>query len=249
MPRDRETALRALFWTWLATSAAVAYWFAWAAISALWNVGTDPGGNLVFESASAGTTVYPFTYLAAFLALGGLTASVYVQRRQGGFRFLGAALVGYVSVVGMINVYEQVFLAGLASHTHSSTWWVADWGTVGTAAFTLLGLTWALASVPWWRRANLALAGPLLAVFVGTMGLWMLLGFPTVESGLGWVYALNAASRLTATLIPVALSTPDVWRERFLALVRARLRIVRGAPPVGGERHFSRTRGGESGLD
>jgi hypothetical protein len=212
-----------LYGLWLGASAILGYWFAWAAVSAFRNVQSDAGGNLVFASSAASTTVYPFTYFAAIGGFLALTLTVAVRGHRSNVLYLAAPIVAYVSIVGMINVYEQVFLAGLETTTHSVWWWTNDWGTLGSAGFSILGLSWSLAAFPWWRRANLVLAGPLVALFLGTMGIWILLGFPPVESGIPWVYALNAVSRVAATFIPVALTTPESWRERlFAALARVR---------------------------
>jgi hypothetical protein len=209
---------RPFLWLWLVTSALLGYWFAWVAVTALVHPMSDSGGNLVYLSTAAGHTVYPFTYIAAIAGFVGVTFAVYFAERPSRAALVLAPLVGYVSAIGMINVYEQVFLVGLESTTHSSFWWGVDWGTPGAAIFSFLGLTWVLAGLPWWRRANLPLAAPWIALWLGSMALWMGLGFPSVQSGLAWVYALNTVSRVASEMILVALVTPPQLRVRFLEL-------------------------------
>jgi hypothetical protein len=224
---------RRFFWVWLGSSALLGYWYAWVAITAVLHPASDPGGNLVYLSNAAGHTVYPFTYVAAALGFVGVTLFVYFEERPARSAALLAVLVGYVSAIGMIGLYEQVFLVGLESSTHSTSWWVADWGTPGAATWSLIGLTWVIAGLPWWRRANLVLTLPLVAVWIGSIAVWMALGFPSVQSGLGWGYALNTPSRIASELTVVALVTPDSIRIRILAIAR-RWRFPRRipAPPI-----------------
>jgi hypothetical protein len=218
-----DRAARAALWAWLVTAALLGYWFAWVALSALFHVRSDAGGNLVLFSPGAGSTVYPFTYVAVALAFLGLSYVVIDQERGTRSRFLLGPLVAYVGCVGMINVYEQVYLLGVAGTTHSTYWWVHDWGTLQVAIYSALGLSWVFASAPWWHRPNLPLAVPLIAVFLGSMAVWIGLGFPSVQTGLGWVYVLNATSRLASELVPVALALPP----RITAKVYTRLPVLR----------------------
>src|SRR5271155_5450122 len=185
-----ERAPRIALWAWLGTSALLGYWFAWVAVSALFHVGSNPSGETVFVASGAGSTVYPFTYLAVAMAFVGL--SYFVIRQEGRSRgsYLLGPLVAYVGCVGMINLYEQVYLLGALSSTRSTYWLSRDWGAPPVAIFSFLGLTWVLASAPWWHRQNLSLAVPLIALFVVSMAIWIGLGFPSVSAGVGWVYAL-----------------------------------------------------------
>jgi hypothetical protein len=213
---------RRVLWLWLITSALLGYWFAWVAVTAIAYPGADSGGNLVYYSTAAGHTVYPFTSVAAALGVLGVGLGVYLAERPSRLATPLALLVGYVGAIGMINLYEQVFLVGLETSTRSSYWWIVDWGNPGAAVFSVVGVTWVLASLPWWRRANLGLAAPWIALWLGAMVVWMAFGFPPVESGLGWVYALNALSRIASEMIPVALVAPEGVRLRIRNLLLRR---------------------------
>jgi hypothetical protein len=222
---------RRFLWLWLITSALLGYWFAWVAVTAIAYPGADSGGNLVYYSSAAGHTVYPFTYVAAALGVLGVALGVYLAERPSRRAIPLALLVGYVGALGMINLYEQVFLVGLETSTHSNSWWVVDWGSPGAAVFSFIGVTWVFASLPWWRRANLGLAAPCMALWLGAMGVWMAFGFPPVQSGLGWVYDLNALSRIASAMVPVALAAPEGVRLRSRNLLLHPW-WKRGAPAV-----------------
>jgi hypothetical protein len=225
-----ERTGRAVLWVWLGTAALLGYWFAWVAVSALFHVSADAGGNVVLLGSNADHAVYPFTYVAVGIAFIGLSYFVFDQERgRRDAPFLGP-LVAYVGCVGMINLYEQIFLIGLYSSSRSTYWLVQDWGTPPSAFFSAIGIFWVFASAPWWHRRNLSLAVPLLLAYAVSMGLWMAGGFPPVESGLGRVYALNTISRVTSELVPVALATPPRITSRIYSRLPALSKL---AGPLG----------------
>lgn len=220
-------AVRYAFLVWLVVNLVGAYWFAWVALSAALNVRTDAGGNLVFLAPAADHTVYPFTYVAAIVGFALVLLVVFRAEWNHRDRIVVAPLVAYLTGVGMLNLYEQGFLAATVLSTHSTYWWTVDFGTPGAALFSAIGLSWVLASAPWWRRQNRRLAACVAAVWVGSMVAWVALGFPSVETGGLTSYLLNATGRVAAQLVPVALVAPP----RMLAAFTARFRSLR---PDGG---------------
>jgi hypothetical protein len=227
------------FLAWLVTSALFAYWFAWVAISALFHAKEDSGGNLVLFSSQAGHTAYPFTYAAAGLALVGIAIFIYVAERPRRDAPLIAALAAYLTCVGMINIYEQAFVACTIATTHNTYWWAQDFGNVNSVIFTAIGISWVAASAPWWKRENLLLAGLLFALFAASMTAWLAIGFPPIEQGSPVVYILNTVSRFASELIPLSLVLPPRYASRALtplSRMLARVRAGRGiASPQPGE--------------
>ena len=219
------TAERLGFLGWLLSCAIFAYWFLWVAVSGLFGQRTDSGGNLVLYATGPNHTVYPFTYLAAGLSFVLLMFFIYRRERPKWDAIIIAPLAAYLSSVGMINVYEQVFLAGTFHATGGTYGYGVDWGSVNGALFSIFGISWLLASAPWWDRKNAQLAGALIGVFVVSILAWVAIGFPVVETGSPSVYFLNTVSRVTSQLIPVALVLPSGARSSLNSVVN-RLRTL-----------------------
>ena len=208
------------FLAYLVTSALFAYWFAWVAISALLHPRLDSGGHLVLYSAQAGHTAYPFTYAAAAVAMIGIAVAIYFAEKPRRDAIVIALLASYLTCVGMINLYEQVFLACTAAATHSTYWWTVDFGSVDATIFTVIGIAWLGASAPWWRRENAKLAAILAGLFGAAMLAWLAIGFPIVEQGNPLVYLLNTVSRFASELIPLSLVLPPRYTAKLFAAPR-----------------------------
>lgn len=201
------------FLAWLLSCTLFAYWFAWVAISALLHSQADSGGNVVFNSTSAGSTVYPFTYVGAGVGFVIVLMCVYKAERTRRDSIVTAPLVAYLTSVGIINIYEKFFLAFQTISTHSTYYWRVDFGSTDAALFSIFGITWVFASAPWWDRRNLKLAGVLVAMFAVSMLTWLAIGFPPVQGGSPEVYLLNTVSRIASQLVPAALVLPSRARD------------------------------------
>jgi len=234
---------RVVLWVWLGTSALLGWWFAWVAVSGILHPTRLPSGSFVFFAPGAGwsSTVYPFTYVGVVLSLLGVGYFVWRQEGRSAPAFVLAGLAAYVSSVGMINLYEQTFVLGVETTTHSHLFWTFYWGTPSSAAWTLLGISWVFAALPWSHRYNWMLAVPLLVVFVTSMAAWYAFGFPDTNQGAGWVYAVNAASRIASQLVLVALVVPEATSRRWIASARALLGRARRLARSGTNRAASST--------
>ncbi len=156
--------------------------------------------------------IYPFTYLGAGLSF--FVPLYYIfkaERKKGKMNFLLSLILGGlvadISSVGMLNVFEQVFVTFNQFAYHSDFWFVAYWGTPAAALSTLMGLGFVFESMPWWRRLNLKLVFTCLALFVGGMIVWYLIGFPSETSGVV-TYSINAITRISSQMVLVFLVLP-----------------------------------------
>ncbi len=156
--------------------------------------------------------IYPFTYVGAGLSF--FVPSYYIfkaERKKGKMNFLGSLMLGGlaadISSVGMLNVFEQVFVTFNQFAHHFDYWFIAYWGTPDAALSTVIGLGFVFESMPWWTRLNLRLVFACLALFVGGMIVWYLLGFPSETSGV-LIYSINAITRVSSQMILVLLVLP-----------------------------------------
>ncbi len=147
--------------------------------------------------------IYPFTYAAAILSLAGV--AYYIQKGLGGWIGLFAGvLVGVIATLGMIALYEHTFLK-LGDLVWEPKFWDAVYGTSFGRTVAVMELSWNLATLPWWKRKNLAPAAMVYAAYLGLMLAWLGTGFKPIESGDPVAYALNAATRLLSQAVPAVL--------------------------------------------
>ena len=215
----------ALWWVyllWLVSSALLAWWFVWVVVTGIFGIQSDPSGHLIFSSTSATKTFYPFTLGATALSFLGVAYYVYRGERGNWWSLPLSALVGLVSTIGMVNLYEQIFV-NLADLAWRANWWWVYYGkSMDAFVFALVGVSWVFAALPWWLNENRRAAQRFFLVYLATMVVWLLFGLPGVESGSILAYALNTVSRFfsQATLIVlVAKPMPmvNVLRKIHLA--------------------------------
>lgn len=199
---------------WLLSMGLLDWWFVWVVVTGIGHLGRDPGGSLVFQSPAADHVFYPFTLAAALLSLLGVAGAVAFRERGSRWAVPLGLLVGFVSTVGMINVYEQVFVAALETSTGSVSWWAYYWGGANGIG-TLLGLLGVAAVLPWVSRRNLRPAFVVLGIFLLGMLIWFAVGFPPVTDGSPTIYALNAATRLLSQGMLVLLVLPEEVRAHL----------------------------------
>ncbi len=154
-------------------------------------------------------TIYPFTYLGAGLSLFVPCYFIFkAERTKGKANFVYAlamgALVADVSSVGMLNVFEQVFVTFNQLACHFNYWFVAYWGTPDAALSTLIGLAFVFETMPWWNRLNLKLVFVSLSLFVGGIVAWYLIGSP------------QRRAALCHTVSTPSLASLLSWRSCFL---------------------------------
>jgi hypothetical protein len=207
------------------TSLYFVWWLDWVAISGLFSSTTDQGGNFVLLSSKiAGNpskTVYPFTYIAVAFSFIAVAYIVYKAERRSGLKNLAwvipiALLVANASSMGMVYIYEQVFISLYNVTYHSTYWWGIYWSwTQGGAPLTILDMSWVLATIPWWRRENLRMVLVATAIFLISMLVWFEMGFQIVESGNVYAYALNTISRISSQSILFFLVVPKSQLHRI----------------------------------
>jgi hypothetical protein len=156
--------------------------------------------------------IYPFTYLGAGLSFFILSYFVFrAERKTGKINFLVSLILGGlvadISSVGMLNIFEQVFVAFNQFAYHFDFWFIAYWGTPEAAFSTIIGLGFVFESMPWWRKLNLKLVFICLSLFVGGIMVWYLIGFPSETSGI-LIYSMNAITRISSQLVLVFLVLP-----------------------------------------
>ncbi len=199
----KARSLWLIYLLWLVTSALLAWWFVWVVVTGIFSLGSDPSGHLIFFSSGAGKTFYPFTLAATALSFFGVAYFVYRAERGRWWSVPLALLVSLVSTVGMVNLYEQVFI-NFADLAWKSGWWWFYYGrNIDTFMGTLNGVGWVFAGLPWWLNENRKVAQRFFLAYLLTMLIWLILGMPGVESGSIAAYALNSLSRFfsQATLI------------------------------------------------
>ncbi len=156
--------------------------------------------------------IYPFTYVGAGLSFFVLFYYIFkAERKKGKMNFLGSLMLGGlvadISSVGMLNVFEQVFVTFNQFAHHSDYWFIAYWGTPAAALSTAIGLGFVFESMPWWTRRNLMPVFASLALFAGGIVVWYLLGFPSETSGV-LIYSINAITRISSQMVLVLLVLP-----------------------------------------
>ena len=218
---------------WLVTLTAFVAWFDYAALSAVFHPATDSAGHLLFAVPGYTNTVYPFTYAGVALSL--LGVGFFVGRRESrpGRRILGtvvAVLVANLASVGMINVYEQVFVALMYLTPNLRTFGVAGlrlyWGSAGAIAGTVGGLLVVLAILPRSRRENVPGVGLCLGVTAVAFAAWFATGYADPAQGSPFDYLWNAISRVASQLsLVAAVSSRD-----FVRVAVGRVRSVGRRP-------------------
>lgn len=187
----------------LVSSALLAWRFVWVVVTGVFNVAADQSGHAIFFSTSQSKPFYPFTLAATALSFVGV--SYYVYRAECGrwWSLPLALLVGLVSTVGMVNLYEQVFINFADSVWKTNYWWYYYGNSLGAFLTMLVGVSWVFGAVSWWRSENKRPAVRFFAVYLLSMLVWLVLGMPGVESGSIVSYSLNTISRFfsQATLI------------------------------------------------
>jgi hypothetical protein len=204
----------------------IAYLDNWA-IAAVTGHSTNPSGQLVF-----GSGVYPFTLAAALICFTGVAYVVYRAERKHGLKnliwsvFL-SLLVANAATIGAALLYEQFFIVPYEIH-HNQTYWFTEYWGYGSSSpwiyltasgWTLMQISWIFAILPWVRRdsINIRLALISAAVFLGCIGLWWMIGYPDVQTGVPLAYFFNAVSRIACELIPLCLIFPFNKKRQALA--------------------------------
>jgi hypothetical protein len=190
--------LRALFLIWLGLSLVPATGVISFDLSAL-----SPGNNGVF----------PFTYIGAAASLIGVSVGIFYRENKKLWAIPLAIIASNASSIGMINVYEQVFVSLNQITYQYSYWFFIYWSNEETATWTVIGMLWILASAPWWNAKNLRFVVSTLIVFGVSMGTWFLFGMPTSDSGSPLALALNAITRITSQAVLIFLCLP--WKLKI----------------------------------
>jgi len=175
-------------------------WFDIKALNALFNLSFDRAGNLIFVHED--TVIYPFTYVGSLISFFGV--SYYVMKCERRIIFLAVAiLAARASTVGMVSLYEFIYV-GLGDLVWRAGVWSRIYaGDLISSLWKVAEMTWILAVSPWWRWENLRYTVYLFVFYLGAMLVWLSLGFPSVDSGSGVAYFLNALTRLTSHLVIV----------------------------------------------
>jgi hypothetical protein len=163
--------------------------------------------------------VYPYTYVGAAASFVAVALAIYFQENKKLWAIPLAIIAANASSIGMLNVYEQVWVSLNQTAYHYSSWFILYWSNETTATWSIIGMLWVLASAPWWNRKNLRLVLPTLVIFCVSMGIWFLLGMPTANSGSSVGLTLNAISRISSQVILIFLCLP--WKLKFSSLTRS----------------------------
>ncbi|HEV2448811.1 MAG TPA: hypothetical protein VGU43_00160, partial [Thermoplasmata archaeon] len=209
----------------LAVATASVAWFDYAAVGALFFPTRDPLGHTIFQVPGYANTVYPFTYAGVALSLAGVSWFVYLRERgelRRAYAGALALLVANLASVGMIDVYEQfwVALSALTPHGATARYWLGHyWGSAGDIGGTLAGMLLVLTILPWVRRSNWP--STTLAALLCALGfaLWFQRGMSAPGQGDATDYAYNALTRVSAQLVLVAaVGSRDLLRGIWSAL-------------------------------
>jgi hypothetical protein len=97
--------------------------------------------------------IYPFTYVGAGLSFCFLFYFIYKEERKTGkvnflYSLMLGGLIADISSVGMLNVFEQLFVTFNQLAYHFDYWFIAYWGTPEAALSTIIGLSFVLVSAP-----------------------------------------------------------------------------------------------------
>ena len=228
-------------------------WFDYAAVTAVFHPSTDRSGHLLFQVPGYSNTVYPFTYVGVAASFLGVTYFVFSRERERSSRPLAlllAVLVANLASVGMVDGYEQVFVAlmFLSPNLHFAGVYGVHlyWGTAGATAGTVGGLLLLLIVLPWSSRRNWPGVALCLAVTAIALGVWFLSGFAEPSSDSLLAYSMNALSRVASQLAIVAGVSRTDWVRRLAALwrVHARREVVESLPSPGGSPRVAGSRPG-----
>jgi hypothetical protein len=224
---------------WLAALTAYVSWFDYAAVTAIVHPTSDAAGHLRFAVSGYSNMVYPFTYVGVGVSLFGCAYLIFRQERLGRGRVVAALIalgVANIASVGMVNIYEQVFVAlNVQSPNGPVVWsfWVQYyWGSASGAAATVTGMVIVLTVLPWASGRNwpgVLLCGGVFAV--GSL-VWFLNGYGAPPSGDALDYWMNATTRVASQLMLVAAVAPrDVVRELAYRVRRTWHQDSPGAAP------------------
>jgi hypothetical protein len=213
-----EKACVVIYGAWLFASVVALSWFDKTIVTALLHFGTHPTRTLVFETVNPNgeiQRIYPFTLVSALVSLIGVT--YYIFRREKKWWAIPIGLLAARAVtLGMINLYEQIFI-GLGQ----IVWKVDIWsryygGDPSNLMWTILAILWNITTLPWWQRKNAKPAAICFGLFLVVMLIWLLTGYHPVESGNYAAYVLNATSRLLSQTTQVIL-VRNSGRNRYVS--------------------------------
>jgi len=174
-----------IFFIWLLGSLVVSSWYDKVALSALLNFSKE-GGYFTFE----GTKIYPFTYFASALSILGIFYYILKEDRKW-YMIIVGLLVGRASTISAIELYEHIFLALGDIVWKAGVWW--QWYG-NSFSWSLLKISWIFSLAPWLKNIKSFFIS--ILVYITLMFLWLLFGFPSVESGNPLAYFFNASSRI-----------------------------------------------------
>jgi len=210
-------------------------WFDYAALTAIFHPTQDAAGNLRFQVPGYSNTVYPFTYAAVLVSFLGVAYGVYLRERRRSSRGLAcvlALLVANLASIGMVNSYEQVFVALMffspALHGYGAFGLRLYWGSAGAVASTVGGLLITLVILPWTHRRNGPGVALCLGVAAAAFAVWFASGFAEPSSGGALAYAMNATSRVATQLALVAAVARSDWMGVVAESMRRLFRPSRG---------------------
>ncbi len=218
----KSSALSWMYLLWLVSSALLSWWFVWVVVTGIFGFQSDPSGHFIFASTGAGKTFYPFTLGVTALSFFGVTYYVYRAERGRWWSLPLSALVGLVSTIGMVNLYEQVFINFADLAWRANWWWFYYGRSIDSFVWTLVGVSWVFAALPWWLKSNRRTAEHFFLTYLATMLVWLLFGMPGVETRSILAYVLNTLSRFfsQATLIVLVakpLPLVEILRKIHLA--------------------------------
>ena len=196
-----------IYGAWLFASVVALSWFDKTLVAALLRFGTDPSGTFVFETVNPNGDlihIYPFTLAAASFSLVGVTYYIFKTERKWWAIPVGL-LAARAVTLGMINLYEQIFI-GLGQIVWKVDLWSKYYGgDPFNVMWTILSILWNITTLPWWQRRNAKPAAICFGLFLAVVVIWLLIGYPPVESGNHAAYVLNATSRLLSQTTQVIL--------------------------------------------
>jgi len=194
-----------MYLLFLGIAAIDSWWYPWRALVSLGSY----GGAGFFNGG--GYEVYIFTYVGAALSL--VLVTFFVMKHLSREEWYLAALVGYVTSVVTIGWYEQVWSGlGLVFDSSSFQWWYASHSTGDQVIGTIGGLLSILLIYPFVSKRGLRLSIPLWIACGAAFVVWIAIGYQLPDnSPMAW--GLNAITRVSSQLIPVALVFPRSTRR------------------------------------
>ncbi|GBC75052.1 hypothetical protein HRbin06_00364 [archaeon HR06] len=184
----KERSFFIIFLIWLLGSLVVLSWYDRVALAALTNFNKE--GYFTFE----GTKIYPFTYFASALSTLGILYYILREERKWYMLIVGL-LVGRASTISAIELYEHIFLALGDIVWKEGVWW--QWyPSLDSFSWSLLKISWIFSLTPWFKRKNVRKFFLSIFIYLTLMFLWLIFGFPSVESNNPLAYFFNASSRI-----------------------------------------------------